>query len=139
MWKFTYISNEIQSSRLFGLVKKAFDDNLEKKLNSNDYCTERGAELCTILLLVLFNDTDLVELNEFSKLIDSQVFSTAYPDEEKQLPLLMLRDFCQFSSAEYPDLAEEFQSLCSQWTNLKSYSRVVMHMPVIESIPTSKK
>ena len=137
--QFNNISKQIQCLRLFELVKQAFDENLEKKLSSNNYFTERGAEMCTILLLVLLNDDDLVELNEFSKLIDSQVFSTACPDEEKQLSLSTLRDICQFSSDEFPDLAEEFQSLCSQWTILKSYSRVVMHMPVIESIPTSKK
>ena len=136
---FNNISKEIQCLRLFGLVKKAFDDNLEKKLSSNDYCTERGAEMCTILLLVLLNDDDLVELNEFSELIDSHVFSTTCPDEDKKLSLLTLRDICQFSSAEYPDLAEEFHSLRSQWNILKTYSRVVMHMPVIESITTSKK
>ena len=126
------LSQEIQRTRLYGLVKKALDSNLQENLSQDVSCTERGAEMFTLLLLVLLKDEDLMEFPEIANMIDSRMSLTYDTETETPLSIGILRDICKTSPTEFPELSKELQSLSSQWATLKNYCTVVMNLPVLQ-------
>ena len=128
------LSQEIQRTRLYRLVKIALDSNLEENLSADDPCTERGAEMFTLLLFILLKDEDLFEFQEISKQMDSRTPLTYHTEKEKRSSIWILKDISIISSSEFPELAKELQCLSYQWVTLKNYCRVVMNLPVLETI-----
>ena len=119
------ISKELQSTQLHGIIKQVIN------FNFRDSSIDRGAEMLTLLLFVLLEDEDLMEFDTILNRLDTNLLSTSIADVQKRSSILILRDICKFSSVECPELTKELQSLCSQWSILKNYCRVVMHLPVV--------